>query len=127
MITAIDQVTGVFADRDAVGGHTLALRDALRARGFDSEIFAEEVSNGVANLARPLTELERRTDDGQTMLVYHASSYTRAADVLTRRTEPLVVNYHNITPAKFFERWEPVVAESLVAAVSYKQIRAPEK
>jgi glycosyltransferase involved in cell wall biosynthesis len=116
MVDAIHQVIGVFADRDAVGGHTLALRDALRARGFESEIFADEISDGVAGRAQPASELERRSDDGDTILVYQASTYARAADLVARRTEPLVVNYHNITPAKFFTRWEPSVAQSLFDA-----------
>jgi L-malate glycosyltransferase len=115
-VRAIHQVTGVFTERDAVGGHTLALRDALRARGFVSEIFADEISDGLESLARPSMELERRRDDGDTIVVYQASSYARAADLLAGRTEPLVVNYHNITPARFFTRWEPTVANSLVAA-----------
>jgi glycosyltransferase involved in cell wall biosynthesis len=113
MVDAIHQVIGVFADRDAVGGHTLALRDALRARGFQSEIFADEILDGVAGLAQPTSELERRRDDGGTVLVYQASTYAPAADLVATRTEPLVVNYHNITPAEFFRRWEPSVARSL--------------
>ena len=116
MVDAIHQVIGVFAGRDAVGGHTLALRDALRARGFESEIFADEISDGVTGLARPISHLERRNDDGDTILVYQASTYAPAADLVAERTEPLVVNYHNITPAEFFTRWEPLVARSLLAA-----------
>jgi hypothetical protein len=34
-------LTGVFAACDAVGVHTLALREARRGRGFRSEIFAQ--------------------------------------------------------------------------------------
>ena len=116
MVAAIHQVMGVFAERDAVGGHTVALRNALRAHDLDSEIYADESPHGGAGNTHSTDELGARPDDGNTILVYQASAYADAANMVARRTEPLVVNYHNITPGRFFARWEPGVASALRAA-----------
>jgi glycosyltransferase involved in cell wall biosynthesis len=35
---------------------------------------------------------------------------------LLTRPEPLIIYYHNITPARFFTRWEPVAAASMGSA-----------
>ena len=35
------------------------------------------------------------------------------ADLLLSRTEPLVVDYHNITPAKFFDEWDPPILHAV--------------
>src|SRR5205814_1377410 len=37
--SSIHQVTAVFADRDAVGGHVVEMQTALRDLGYSSEIF----------------------------------------------------------------------------------------
>ncbi|HEV7527242.1 MAG TPA: glycosyltransferase [Acidimicrobiia bacterium] len=124
-MTAIHQVIGVYAERDAVGGHTVALRDALRARHFTSEIFADERPNGSASTALATPELDRRADDGDTILVYQASAYAKAAKIVARRTEPLVVNYHNVTPPQFFSRWEPSIARLLQGAREQVRNLAP--
>jgi L-malate glycosyltransferase len=115
MASAVHQVMGVFAERDAVGCHTLALRDALRRRGVESRIFAEDVAAG-SEQAHPIDELVARPDDGSTVLIYQASTFAEAAEVCAARGEPLVVNYHNITPARFFARWEPTTTAELAAA-----------
>lgn len=113
MAAAIHQVLGVYADRDAVGRHTLVLRDALRHRGIDAHIYADDVVGGHGDGIRPLGELEREAPLDDTVLVYQASTEARAADVVAARPEKLVVNYHNITPAHFFRAWEPTVARAL--------------
>jgi glycosyltransferase involved in cell wall biosynthesis len=46
-------------------------------------------------------------------LLYHSSVGSPVADFVMSRPEPLLVDYHNITPASFFVRWEPVVAGAL--------------
>ena len=38
-VTRIDQVIPALASRDAIGGHTVQLRDLLRSRGYRSDIY----------------------------------------------------------------------------------------
>ena len=40
-MTGIHQFVPALLPRDATGDHTLALRDALRAAGFDSDVYVE--------------------------------------------------------------------------------------
>lgn len=110
-MTAVHQLIPVLAGADAIGHHTLRARDALRAAGFESDVFAEVVHDDVAGEARPVGHLGRRARAD--LLVYQCSTGSGLTDLLLGRPEPLVVDYHNITPASFFERWEPEAALSM--------------
>jgi glycosyltransferase involved in cell wall biosynthesis len=80
--------------------------------GLDSEIYVAETAKGGRD-ALSLGRFERGAPNGETALLYHLSTGSAVADVLLRRPEPKIVNYHNITPARFFEGWEPPVAAEL--------------
>src|SRR6202044_2380752 len=43
-------------------------------------------------------------------LLYQASIGSPVYDILAARSEPKLVNYHNITPAHLLRDWEPNVA-----------------
>lgn len=66
----IDQVLPSLASRDAIGVHSLALTDALRAAGVDSDIYYGNCTPDVATRGRPVTELGRAGRDR--WLLYHA-------------------------------------------------------
>jgi glycosyltransferase involved in cell wall biosynthesis len=106
----VDQVIPSLASRDAIGVHSIALTEALRGAGIDSEIFYGTCTPDLVSrtdLARPVTELGRATRDR--WLLYQASIGSPVYDILAMRDEPTLVNYHNITPARLLERWEPNV------------------
>ena len=46
-------------------------------------------------------------------MLYQCSTGAPIADVLADRDGPLIVDYHNITPARLFEAWEPRIAREL--------------
>jgi glycosyltransferase involved in cell wall biosynthesis len=111
---AIHQFLPSFAGRDAIGRHTLAARTLLRRAGFDSEIFAGESLREVAKLSAPYQRFV--PVNGQpTWLLYQCSTGSPVGDFAMARPEPLIVDYHNITPAEMFEAWEPHVGVELVA------------
>lgn len=114
MLEACHQVIGVFADRDAVGNHTVEVQRACRRLGLRSEIYALRVDEGSDHAVEPLAALP--PDDGRTALLYQASASSPAADIVQARPEPVIVNYHNVTPATFFEVWESTVAQELLHA-----------
>ena len=114
MLRACHQITGVFASRDAVGGHTVEVQRACRALGLESEIFAFDIAGHVDDDVHALDALP--DDNGATALLYQASAATPAAAVALARTEPLIVNYHNVTPPSFFAPWEPAIADELAVA-----------
>jgi L-malate glycosyltransferase len=103
----IDQVLPSLASRDAIGVHSLALTSALRAAGVDSDIYYGNCTPDVAGLGRSVTELGR--PGRHRWLLYHASIGSPVFDIVAARTEPKLVNYHNITPASLLEGWAPQV------------------
>jgi glycosyltransferase involved in cell wall biosynthesis len=111
-VTAVHQFVPTLAPRDAVGRHYLAVQQTLRAAGYHSDIYCYEAKDEYKKLARPFASF---TGSGEsTWLMYHSSVGSPVAAFVAARDEPLLVDYHNITPAAFFERWEPAVAGALM-------------
>ena len=104
----VDQVIPSLASRDAIGVHTINLRDGLRAAGIDSEIFYGSFTPDVEREGRSVTELGRTGRDR--WLLYQSSIGSPVYDILAARHEPKLVNYHNITPAHLLRDWEANVA-----------------
>jgi L-malate glycosyltransferase len=104
----VDQVIPSLASRDAIGVHTMNLRDGLRAAGIHSDIYYGSFTPDVAHEGRPVIELGRAGRDR--WLLYQASIGSPVYDILSARSEPKLVNYHNITPAGLLREWEPAVA-----------------
>jgi glycosyltransferase involved in cell wall biosynthesis len=117
-MVAIHQVLPVFSRRDAIGHHTIAVRQALQDMGIESEIIAGEVNPGAGHGARTVRDLEGRKgrrllSGGPTWLLYHASTGSAVADWLAARPEPRLLDYHNITPAELMGPWEQAVGTEL--------------
>jgi L-malate glycosyltransferase len=109
----IDQFLPSFAPSDAIGNHALQTRRALRQAGFESDIWAEEIHGGVRHEARPYLEYASGGRSRADALLYHASTHSAMADFIGSRPEPVLIDYHNITPSRFFARWEPRVAAAM--------------
>jgi glycosyltransferase involved in cell wall biosynthesis len=104
----VDQVIPSLASRDAIGVHSLNLRDGLRSAGVDSDIFYGSFTPDVRHEGRSVTELGRAGRDR--WLLYQSSIGSPVYDIFAARGEPKLVNYHNITPAALLRDWEPNVA-----------------
>jgi glycosyltransferase involved in cell wall biosynthesis len=104
----VDQVIPSLASRDAIGVSSLNLRDGLRAAGIESDIYYGSFTPDVEQEGRPVIELGRATRGR--WLLYQASIGSPVYDILAARSEPKLVNYHNITPASLLRDWEPAVA-----------------
>jgi glycosyltransferase involved in cell wall biosynthesis len=107
----IDQVVPSFGLRDAIGTHVLHLRQLLRDLGFASDIWCVGAFEEVRSECHLLDELLPQQRPG-TWWLYHLSNGSPAADIVLRRSEPLLVDYHNITPGSLFEPWVDWAAES---------------
>src|SRR5262249_24111774 len=83
---------------------------------YRSDIYAYEAKDEYKRRAEPFTSFTGAVNGEPTWLMYHLSVGSPVADFVYRRDEPLIVDYHNITPASYFERWEPVVTALLVTA-----------
>lgn len=102
-------------DPGAVGSHTLEVQRTLREAGWESEVFSEHTRAPYDGLARRFTEYGRSVPARDSdVVVYHAAIGSSVADwLMTRRPPRLVVDYHNITPPEWFERWEPPLSYGL--------------
>lgn len=116
MTDAVHQFVPSLAPRDAIGAHTLALQELLCEMGLHSEVFADEVKPGLAGRARPYRSYDRwwspRRGRGRTWLLYQSSIGSPVADFLAGRDEPLLIYFHNITPRRLVEAWDPDVGRA---------------
>jgi len=120
----VDQVIPSLASRDAIGTHTRTLTTALREAGIDSDIYYGTCTPDIAHLARPVVELGRVSKDR--WLLYQSSIGSPVFDILAARSEPKLVNYHNITPAALLADWEPDVAFEVRLGRTQLERLAPE-
>ena len=111
-VTRIDQVVHILAAHDAIGAHVLHTRDALREAGYESDIYAGDAHPEVREHARALDELSTARSR-QRWLLFHHSTGSAVAEAVLRRPEPLILDYHNITPASYVSRWAPAMREEL--------------
>lgn len=111
MTTAVHQFIPTLAARSAVGNHTLAVRSLLADLGVDSQIYVAEATQEVAHLTRPFRSYQG--EGGPAILLYQASTGSAMVEHLLGRSEPKVVNYHNMTPVSLFAPWEPQVGAEL--------------
>ncbi|HVL82484.1 MAG TPA: glycosyltransferase [Actinomycetota bacterium] len=103
--------------RDAVGTHTLCTQDALSSAG--GGIWAEDIHPQLLRRARTWSDYAgtRSARRGRDVLLYQASTGSRGlAPFLTERPETKAIYYHNITPAEFFEPFDPGAAINLSRA-----------
>jgi glycosyltransferase involved in cell wall biosynthesis len=110
-MTAVHQFLPVFSGGDAIGNHVLRVRDTLRSAGYDSEIFAVDIQRPVSKHARHFLDFKAPADGSGVHLLYHLSTASRMAAWLAEQTVPVAVDYHNITPAEYFDRWQPAAAQ----------------
>lgn len=111
----IHQVVPMLHVSDAVGQHTMAVQDLLRARGVDSEVFVELEDPDTASRTRPFTEYPAAARPGD-VLVYQFATASAMVDTMLGRRETLVVNYHNVTPPECFAPWDNALARHQVWA-----------
>ncbi len=111
-VVRIDQVVPSLASRDAIGGHVIQLRDLLRSRGYQSDIYFGNASPDRLAFGFPVSRLGDPPSTGR-VLLYQLSIGSGVADIFRGRSERKFVNYHNITPADLLEAWVPAVGEEV--------------
>ena len=93
----------------------MRVRTTLRAAGYTSDIYAMDARGELSKEAKPFQTFTGGRKGEPTWLCYHSSIGSPIADFVGARSESLIVDYHNITPATFFDRWEPGLAVYLRA------------
>jgi glycosyltransferase involved in cell wall biosynthesis len=114
-MTGIHLFVPMLHRRDAVGEHTRALRDRLVDEGVECRIYIEMPDPDTVDETRPYREYEDDARPGD-VLVYQMATRSDMATWLRDRPEPVVINYHSLTPAEYFVPWNNWIARHQVAA-----------
>jgi glycosyltransferase involved in cell wall biosynthesis len=109
---------------DAVGRHTLRLRDVLVARGIPSNIYVEVDDPATASETRPFARYAAEAESGD-LLVYQCATASGMGPWLAGRAETLVVNYHNVTPPEYYAPWDNGMARHQLLAQTQLRELAP--
>ena len=102
---------------DAVGDSARRLRDLLRLRGHTADLFALSVDDDLRSDVRPFQDTAARRGD---ITVLHFAVPSPMTDALPQLRGRRVVQYHNITPARFFASYDPEVFR--VAALGRQEL-----
>jgi len=123
-VSGIHHFVPVLHRGDAVGRHTLRLRDATRARGYRSEIYVDTVDPETAAETRPVLCYAEEAEKGD-VVVYQFATASAMAPWLAARPETLVVNYHNITPPELMAPWDNHLALGQLRAQEDLRVLVP--
>lgn len=86
---------------DAIGNNALAIQHILQQAGYDTAIYARDIDKRLpAHAVYPFEQMPRLGIND--ILFYHLSIGSDLNDILPDLGGRLVIQYHNITPAKFF-------------------------
>jgi len=123
-MTAVHQFVPVLHRADAVGRHTLRLRDVFAARGIASRIYVELADPDTASETRPYGSYAEDARPGD-VLLYQFATASAIATWLAARPEALVVNYHNVTPPEHYAPWDNGLARHQLRAQGELRSLAP--
>jgi glycosyltransferase involved in cell wall biosynthesis len=123
-VSGIHQFVPMLHRADAVGRHTLRLRDVLVARGIPSHIYVEMDDPATLSETRPFARYEADAEAGD-VLVYQYATASGMGPWLGTRTETLVVNYHNVTPPEYYAHWDNGMARHQLLAQTQLRELAP--
>ena len=88
---------------DAIGDSARRVRDLLRAKGHASDLFALTIDDDLRHDVRPFTDPAARTGD---VTIFHFALPSPMTAAFATLPGARVLQYHNITPAHFFARYD---------------------
>jgi L-malate glycosyltransferase len=116
MRTAIHQFVPMLHRDDAVGRHTLRIRDVLHERGIASNVYVEVIDPDTAADTKPFPAYDADAQRGD-LLLYQFATASNIAPWLASRKETLAVNYHNVTPPELYAAWNNPMARHQLRAI----------
>ena len=108
MSPAVDLLIPQMATADATSNHTRLIRELLEERDIDVRIVVERKNRSDSNTI----PIEKWKGEAQVSILQHSIG-SEVAQFVIRRNAPIVLNYHNITPASYFQVWQPDLAKSV--------------
>ena len=89
---------------DAIGDSARAVRDLLRAQGHGADIYALAIDENMRGDARPFADPAASTGD---VTILHFAIPSPMTEAFARLPRGRVLQYHNITPARFYAPYDP--------------------
>ncbi|MFO7662489.1 MAG: glycosyltransferase [Chloroflexota bacterium] len=105
---------------DAITEQALLMRGWLRDLGFHSDIYAWHIHPSMEMEVRPLAAYRRARQEE--WAIYRHSIGSEVPDFLSAQSLRLILIYHNITPAEYFEGTDPMRAR--MARLGQTQLHA---
>ena len=102
-----------------MGDSARRVRDLLRHRGYEADIFALSIDTDVAGEIRPFADPAARTGD---ITVLHFAVPSPMTEALATLRGQRVLQYHNITPAHFFAPYDAGIFR--IAALGRTELRS---
>lgn len=96
---------------DAIGDAARRMRERLRRRGFESEIFALTIDDDLRDEVRPFDDPAAHQGD---LTILHFALPSPMTEAFQRLRGRRLLQYHNITPAHFFAPYDPALARLAV-------------
>ena len=110
MKPAVHQVLATLGYGDAIGHGVLGIQRALRAAGYESEIFVETADRRLEDLTVDYRDLPEASHPDN-LLIHHFSIGSRASRVAYALPDRMALVYHNITPPEFFVDVHPLLVQ----------------
>ncbi len=100
-MSSVDLLVPELKSGDAIGAHTLLLRDVFVEQGATVRFVTQQPSS----MDEDVLGLSAWKKPGDLVVLQHGIGSLLAEAVIKRRL-PAVLNYHNITPPEFVEAWD---------------------
>lgn len=101
-IRRVHQIVAALSSGDAVGNEALTFQRLLRARGYESEIYAGAIAPDMEGLGRSASDYSACPSSLDAVSIFHFAISSPVVERVLARTEPLILRYHNVTPYEFF-------------------------
>ena len=91
---------------DAIGDSSRRMRDLLRAMGHDAELFALTIDDDLRHEVRPFSDSASKRGD---VTIFHYALPSPMSAAFAALPHGRVLQYHNVTPARFFAPYSPAL------------------
>ena len=108
MSPTVDLLIPQMATGDATSNHTRLIQELLEEKGFETRVVVERKSRSDGSDL----SVEKWKGDARVSILQHSIG-SEVAQFVIRKKTPIVLNYHNITPASYFQSWQPELAKSV--------------
>ena len=117
---SVDLLIPELSTGDATSNHTRLMRELLEEKGIRVRIVVERKRP----TDRDVITTNEWNMDADVSILQHSIGSTIAHLIIQNRV-PIVLNYHNITPARFFTVWHPELAKSVEMGRQQLHLLAP--